>query len=216
MGRTSDARARLVTSAAEFVYARGYQGVSVEELCERAGVKKGSFYHFFRSKQGLALAALDEQWKLAQEGLVEPAFKNDVPPLDRIGRFFEWVAAASSHEQETTGQVGGCRFGNLSAEMGSRDPAIRAKVESVFQAIAGYFERALEEAVAVGDLSGVDPAANAQALVAYMEGILLLGRTYNDPDLMKRLGRKAVQLACSGHVRDEHRDDLRIEKEANS
>ena len=195
MGRTSDAKDRLVSSASERLYALGYQGVGVEELCNHAGVKKGSFYHFFPSKQDLAIAALDFQWDLAREGMVEPAFKSDLPPLGRIHRFFELMAEASASEKSSVGYVGGCRFGNLSAEMSSHDPNIREKVGAIFQAITDYFEQALAEAKQGGELPNIDPVVNAQALMAYMEGILLLGRTYDDPSLMKKLASKAIDLA---------------------
>ena len=198
MGRTSDARERLLSSAGELVYALGYQSVSVEELCEHAGVKKGSFYHFFPSKQELTLAALDAQWNIARDALVEPAFASDLPPLERIQRFFDSIAGASADEQGQTGQVRGCRFGNLVAEMGSQNPKIRQKVSSIFQAIAAYFEQALEEAINAGELSSINPRVTALALLAYMEGILLLGRAYNDADLMRRLGQEAVQFASTG------------------
>src|SRR5260370_32312545 len=198
MGRTSDARERLVSSAGELVYALVYQGVSVEELCYRAEVKKGSFDHFFPSKQELTLAALDAQWNRMRDALVEPAFASDLPPLERIQRFFDSMAGASADEQGQTGQVGGCRFGNLVAEMGSQNPQIRQKVLSVFQALATYFEQTLEEAINAGALSSINPRVTALALLAYMEGMLLLGRTYNDADLMRHLGQQAIQFALAG------------------
>lgn len=198
MGRTSDARERLLSSAGELLYALGYHGVSVEELCERAGVKKGSFYHFFPSKQELTLAVLDAQWNIMRDALVEPAFASDLPPLERIQRFFDLMAGASADEQGKTGQIGGCRFGNLVAEMGSQNPQIRQKVLSVFQALATYFERALEEAINAGEVSSINPRMTAFALLGYMEGLLLLGRTSNDADLMRQLGQRALQFARAG------------------
>jgi len=193
----SDARERLLSSAGELVYTLGYQGASVEELCERAGVKKGSFYHFFASKQELTLAALEAQWNLMRDALVEPAFASDLPPLERIQRFFDVMAEASADEQRQTGQIGGCRFGNVVAEMGSQDPTIRHQVWSVFQAIATYFERALEEAQSAGDVSNINPRMTALALLAYMEGILLLGRASHDADMMRQLGQQALQFALA-------------------
>src|SRR5579862_6516066 len=187
MGRMSDARARLLSSAGELIYALGYQGASVEEVCERARVKKGSFYHFFPSKQALTLAALDAQWNLMRAALVEPAFASDLPPLERIQRFFDAMVEASADEQRQIGQIGGCRFGNLVAEMGSQDPKIRQQVWSVFQAITTYFEKALEEALNAGDVSNINPRVTALALLAYMEGVLLLGRASHDADVMRQL-----------------------------
>ena len=53
MGRTSDARERLIATAIELIRARSYESVGVDALCNHAQVKKGSFYHFFPSKQDL-------------------------------------------------------------------------------------------------------------------------------------------------------------------
>jgi len=195
MGRTSDARERLVAAAMELIYARGYQGVGVDELCARAGVRKGSFYYFFRSKRDLALAALDLRWKLAREHMVAPILEGDAPPLERIRRFFDAMAAASTQEKTTTGECGGCAFGNLSAEMSSHDAKIRRRVRKVFDEIAGFVAAALAEAVRGGDVAGIDAAENARAVVAYMAGRLLLARTYNDPSILRRLGEKAVDVA---------------------
>jgi len=196
MGRTSDANERLVATAAELLHARGYASVGVEALCRRARVRKGSFYHFFRSKHALTLAALDWHWRRTREQVLDPAFRGDLPPIQRLERFFDLLANVQTSTRKRTGQLLGCPFGNLSGEMTSQDPRIRQKLRQIFQGIASYFEGALSEAVATGDLPRIDPPTNAQALVAYMEGVLLLAAAENDPALIKRLGRKAVQLAA--------------------
>jgi TetR/AcrR family transcriptional repressor of nem operon len=58
MGRTSDARDRLIESGQGLMHERGFTAVGVSEVCAHAGVNKGSFYHFFPSKQELALAVI--------------------------------------------------------------------------------------------------------------------------------------------------------------
>ena len=65
MGRTSDARERLVESCQALMHEKGYTAVGVGEVCSRAGVNKGSFYHFFPSKQDLALTVIDQFGKEA-------------------------------------------------------------------------------------------------------------------------------------------------------
>lgn len=206
MGRTSDANERLVVTAAELLHARGYASVGVDALCRRAGVRKGSFYHFFPSKHALTLAALDWHWQRTRELVLEPAFRGDLPPVQRLERFFDVLAKVQSSTKKRTGQLLGCPFGNLSGEMSSQDVRIRRKLHQIFQGIASYFEKALGEAVAIGDLPAVDPATNAQALLAYVEGILLLAAVQNDASLIRQLGRKAIQLVCAAPVTSAHRD----------
>ncbi|MBW8705889.1 HTH-type transcriptional repressor NemR [Streptomyces sp. MBT84] len=62
MGRTSDAKERILTAAQSLIEQRGYSALGVAEICKAAGVPKGSFYYFFDSKEELALAVLDEHW----------------------------------------------------------------------------------------------------------------------------------------------------------
>jgi TetR/AcrR family transcriptional repressor of nem operon len=192
--RLKDARERLIASAIELIYARSYGAVSVDNLCERAGVHKGSFYHFFPSKRELLLAAIDVQWEQAKQTVLEPAFAPDVPPLERVARFFTLFTDPRCGDPAGTGCVLGCPFGNLAAEMGAQDPVIRAKVQDVFAGICAYVEGALREAVAEGTIAGVDPAAGARALLAYYEGIMLVAKAANDAALIEQLGRIGLQF----------------------
>ena len=60
-------RERLIDTTQRLLWSDGYAGVSVDRICKEAGVKKGSFYHFFPSKEDLVLEALDALWRMADE-----------------------------------------------------------------------------------------------------------------------------------------------------
>ena len=62
MGRTSDAREKILSAAQSLIELRGYSALGVAEICKAADVPKGSFYYFFESKEALALAVIDEHW----------------------------------------------------------------------------------------------------------------------------------------------------------
>ena len=190
MPRSSTARARLVECAGRRIHASSYAAVSVEDLCADAGVQKGSFYYFFRSKRDLALAAVDDQWAHTRATLLEPAFAPDVAPLERIARFFRTVA-----DRQRTDVVLGCPFGNLAAELATQDQLIRDRVRLVFAGYQTYFEQALREAAARGDVRETEVPGAAQALVAYLQGALLLARTHNDATTINTLADHAVKLA---------------------
>jgi len=89
MGRTSDAREKLIQTTMQLIWQRGYSAVGVSELCREAGVKPGSFYYFFPSKRDLVVAALEENWRLTRANVLEPAFSADVSAPGRIKRIFE-------------------------------------------------------------------------------------------------------------------------------
>ena len=198
MGRTSDARKRLIDSAIEMIHARSYADVGVNELCGHAGVKKGSFYHFFPSKRDLTLAALDELAQRYRRDIFGPAFSTDLPPLERIQHLFELAYQYHLSLARTAGRMQGCHFGNLAMELSTQDEAIRQKVKQIFGGAVTLFEQALNDAVASGDLPEIDTSTAAHALEAYLEGVLLLAKTWNDPDLVQRLAPGAAQLAMIG------------------
>ena len=63
MGRVSDAKERLMEAVRELIWTGSYGSTTIDQICDRAGVKKGSFYYFFDSKAELAAAALTEEWE---------------------------------------------------------------------------------------------------------------------------------------------------------
>jgi TetR/AcrR family transcriptional repressor of nem operon len=189
MPRTSSARQRLIEGARQLIHASSYAAVSVDALCTAAGVRKGSFYHFFPSKRDLALAALDEQWARAQRTILEPAFAADLPPLERLARFFRAVA---DHQRGSV--VRGCPFGNLAVEVATQDDVIRERVREIFAGYRTYFEVALADAAEEGSVSATSVTASAEALVAYFQGALLLAKTHNDAGVIERLAERVPSL----------------------
>ena len=194
MGRTSDARERLLRSAGELLSGRGYADVGVQEICDRAGVKKGSFYHFFRSKRDLLVAVVDADAEFYRQ-LFDRAMSTELEPLQRIQRVFELEYKLHRSARDTTGRVEGCKVGNLAAELSIADDGIRRRLNATFEEWAGYLEASLREAIESGAIKETDPATSARALVAYLEGIALLAKTYNDPEVFNRLAAESMLLA---------------------
>lgn len=192
MGRTSDARERLVESARQLMHERGYTAVGVAELCDKAQVNKGSFYHLFPSKQDLALEVIDAFWADSARFLDEMV-AGDGPPLDRLRRFFEAVPAHQRRIGKEHG-VAGCPIGTLAQEMSSQDPVLRKRLAEVLERQVAKFERVIAEAVGRGDLPRLDARRAALALTSLHQGALLLAKTWNDADSLKGLGEDALRL----------------------
>src|SRR6266511_409911 len=129
MGRTSDAKERLIATMADLVHRRGYLAVGVEDVCKAAGVKKGSFYHFFSSKRDLMLAALESQRHMAHAHVLATAFHGDVPALQRIDRLFAMVAEMETSNKKNGGRVLGCPFGNIAVEMSASEPKLARRAD---------------------------------------------------------------------------------------
>ena len=196
MGRKSNAAERLVTAMASLVHQRGYLAVGVDDVCKAAGVKKGSFYHFFASKRDLMLAALDRQAQMGEQHLVGAAFNADLPPLKRIERLLETAGRLEASNKTRGGHVLGCPFGNLAAEVGGSEPLLTKRVDQALCKFSESIRDALVEAKRLGHVPrGLDVRKATDAILAYFEGVMLLAKTRNDPSLIRRLGPMAVHLA---------------------
>lgn len=198
MARRSDAKDRLLSSALELVSERSYAGVGVQELCEHAGVKKGSFYYFFKSKQDLMLAALAHQSRVIDQMLFTPALASDLPPLERIEHLFHLTYEFQKPMMEKTGRIPGCFFGNLALELSTQDESIRHCLDRIFRTAVASIRNTVEEAIKVGDLPEVDAQSTAEAILAYWEGVILLAKVRNQPELLKKLAKGAKEIAIAG------------------
>jgi TetR/AcrR family transcriptional repressor of nem operon len=195
MGRTSDARDRLLEGAIRLFQACSYHHVAVSDLCDYAGVKKGSFYHFFESKQDLTLQALDLKWEQTRRYLLSHAFSPHRSPAERIRRQFEiaFGYARSCHASE--GHVSGCGFGNLALELGAQDEIIRQKLDEIFKDWTDLIRQVLEYAVRGGQILTSDPQTVARGILAFLEGSIMLAKVSNHPESIRELTDQALLLA---------------------
>lgn len=200
MGRTSDAKARLIGAAMELIYARGYSAVGVQEICAQAGVNKGSFYHFFPSKQALVLTVIDAYAQYVQQ-MWEEAMMAVQSPLERMLQVFKVTYEAHCTLVDACGQMRGCPIGNLALELSNQDEIIRQKLWEVFRGWADMVEQMLRESAVSGELHVHDIDTTAQSIIAYFEGVLLLAKTQNDPLVVKQLAQ-GVKYLLETHRRD--------------
>ncbi len=187
MNPGNDTRQRILESARDLIYARSYAEVGVAAICENAGVKKGSFYHFFPSKRELTLAVIDVFLLDFKQRIFAEAFDPALSPMSRFRRLGELSYRLQKEIAQTTGQTLGCPFGNIALEMSSQDEVLRRKVEAVFAQIRTLFRRTLKEAQEQGEIGEVDLDATANAMLAYAEGLMLMAKTHNDPELIRTL-----------------------------
>lgn len=179
MGRTSDAKERLLEAMIELIWAGSYHSTSVDQICERAGVKKGSFYHFFESKTDLALAGIDHSWAEHRKEL-DQTFSPVIPPLERIWRCFREFREEQEEMKAKHGRVLGCPIHTLGAEVSTIEDRLRDKLQEILAQFIRYYESAIRDAHYQGIIEAPDAPALARILFAYGEGLLLHARIWND------------------------------------
>ncbi|HKJ71721.1 MAG TPA: TetR/AcrR family transcriptional regulator [Gammaproteobacteria bacterium] len=198
MGRTSNAREGLISAAADELWQGSYGSVGVGSLCAAAGVKRGSFYYFFDSKDDLVLAALERSWARLRERFDATLGDTAVAPLQRLPRLFEAIADLHDGFLQETGQVPGCPFGNLGVELGNSHPGIRERVAAIFGRAKARLQTVLDEAREAGELDADagEIERRAEQIFACLQGSQVLAKTHNDPDAIRRMAPVAVAIAC--------------------
>jgi len=195
MQATTDTQQRILDAASTLIFARSYADVGVADICRHAGVKKGSFYHFYPSKQALMLAVMDAQFINMKEKIIDKAFAEDLPPLARLERFAELAYQLQKQINNETGFVLGCLFGNLANELSTQDEPIRGQIQETFSKLQKLFSNVLQAAQQRGELPmELDTEATGKAMLAYFEGVLLMAKNQNNPEVIRQLMPVMTQM----------------------
>ncbi|WP_371542032.1 TetR/AcrR family transcriptional regulator [Streptomyces sp. NBC_00554] len=193
MGRTSDAREKILSAAQTLIELRGYSALGVAEICKTAGVPKGSFYYFFESKEALALAVIDEHWAGQKAGWTR-ILNEDAVPLDRLRRLFEETEAGQRAGQQSCGTVSGCLFGNLTLELSNQTEAIRMRLQEIFEAQVEMVDSVIAEALERHEVTVTDTREAARSVVAQLEGQVLFAKLYNNTQRLGSLWGNSLAL----------------------
>ncbi len=177
----------------ELIWTGSYGTTSVDQICERAGVKKGSFYHFFESKTALALTAIDHGWAEHRKKL-DQTFSPVLSPLERIWRCFREMRLEQELMREKHGRVLGCPIHSLGAEVSTTDEQLRNKLQEILAQFIRYYESAIRDAYFQGVVEAPDAPALARILFAYGEGLLLHARIWNDLSYLNEVEEGACRI----------------------
>lgn len=177
MKRAHSLRDRIVAATKDLIWERGFENMSPRDVMDRSGAGQGSLYHHFRSKQALAIAALDEM-KAEEMASVEQLFDPALPPLERISRYL-------ARERNA---LRGCRMARLANEAAMQEPDLRGPVASYLEHIAVLIASTLAEAQARGEIdANVDPKQIGATLLAIVEGGFVLARAHWDEARMREV-----------------------------
>jgi TetR/AcrR family transcriptional repressor of nem operon len=193
VGRTSDARERILSAAQSLIEVRGYSALGVAEICKVADVPKGSFYYFFESKEALTLSVVDEHWA-SQERLWTRILTSDAAPMQRLRQLFEETEVELRAGQQTCGTVSGCLFGNLTLEMSNHTEAIRTRLQEIFDAQVKLVDSVITEALQRNEVTVTDTREAARSVVAQLEGQVLFAKLYNSTDRLSPLWANCLAL----------------------
>jgi TetR/AcrR family transcriptional repressor of nem operon len=167
---TTATRQRILEAGAQLIHRQGFNHTGIQEILQAAGVPKGSFYFYFKSKEEFGLALIDffgQFWRAKAEEFLDDQSQ---PPLARLQGLFAWFLAYFKQ----TGCVGGCPVGNLAQEMGDVSPAFGQRLSQAIDFMAGRVAETLEEARQAGQLApDRNPRELAYFIIASWQGALI-------------------------------------------
>jgi TetR/AcrR family transcriptional regulator, transcriptional repressor for nem operon len=137
-----ESKVKFLDAALHVIRAKGYSATRVEDVCEAAGLTKGSLFHHFGSKEELALAAADHFAAMADRAFASAPYRNVADPLDRLLAYVDFRAAILTGELPDYT----CLLGTMVQEVYDTNPAIRAACDKHISAHATDVARDIAEA----------------------------------------------------------------------
>ena len=172
-----DTREKLVRTAEKLMLRDGYSATRVDEVIRKAGLSKGSFYHFFDSKEALGLAALEHYYSDRMSRLAAGSYASETDPLRRAEGFLEHASRVVEDLWAT-----GCLLASLAADAAGSNRAIANALK----------KRTSEFRALLCDLLGpfatprITAAELADHFLVCIEGSIVLARIYDDPTFLRR------------------------------
>lgn len=189
----NETKLKLLLTAVDMIWESSYGSVSVEDICERAGVKKGSFYYAFKSKSDLAVAAFEYHWD-HKRPLLDKIFSSQLPPLERLEGYCDLIIKDQLTKYQTFGKMLGCPFCSIGCELSTQDENIRGKVEQIGARGKKYLESLIRDMGAEGLIEVRDVSELANELNSYLVGVLTQAKIENNPKLVERLKHGVLRL----------------------
>jgi TetR/AcrR family transcriptional repressor of nem operon len=200
----SESKRKLLEAAVIMIWESSYGSVSVDDICSKAGVNKGSFYYAFKSKSDLAVAAFERYWE-TKRPIMDGAFSAQIPPLHRLDQICDNILDDQKKKYESFGKVLGCPFCSIGSELSTQDENIRLKAEQVTARMTKYWESLIRDLATEGLIECQDHSELAKEVGSYITGILMQAKIENSlkpiekikHGLFRLLGIRQPQVAAA-------------------
>jgi TetR/AcrR family transcriptional regulator, transcriptional repressor for nem operon len=178
-GPGHESKTRILDAALQVIRAKGYSATRIEDVCEAAGLTKGSFFHHFDSKEELAIAAADYWTEVPSALFAQAPYHAPTDPLHRI------VAHVDFRKSLRRGELADftCLVGTMMQEVYDTHPAIRQACE---RSITGHARTLVPEIEAAIERYGIDPEWTAESLALFtqaaLQGAFILAKARHSAD----------------------------------
>jgi TetR/AcrR family transcriptional repressor of nem operon len=173
-----DTRSDIIKVGTELIARQGYNATGVEMVLKEAGVPKGSFYHYFKSKEEFGLAVMEVFADYYSQRMTALLQDTTLSPLARIRKLLGGSLQRFSNNQCSKG----CLIGNLGQEMADQNERFRARLDEIFDDWRRLFAGCLSEAQTAKELdSRLDVEVLASFVLSGWEGSILRAKVMKSP-----------------------------------
>lgn len=169
-----ETKRKLVDASVKLMRAQGYHATTVDDICATAGVTKGGFFHYFKSKEDIAQAAITRFGEGKAQDFHCAPFRRLADPLDRVYARLDFVKASTGGE---SGLTKGCLIGMFAQELSFTHSEFRSACQDSFLRMARDFEKDIADAKLVhAPGADFDPRHVAMLYVSIIQGSLMLAK----------------------------------------
>ena len=176
----SPSRIKILQAAQLLMLRKGYTATTIDQICEEAGITKGSFFHHFSSKEQLATVVLDYYWTNLQ-GMIDETIFQKKDPLARIYNFLDFTIKI----YQTPLFESSCLLGNLAQEISATNEELRQLCDSYLSRQVEIIKKQFDEAIEFHSASkNIDTHSLASSLVAVIQGSIILAKVGNNKSVI--------------------------------
>lgn len=173
----SPTKEKLLDAAEQLMLAKGFPATTVDEICDFAGFTKGSFFHYFESKEQLGKEVLDRFYLAFQQRLQQGSFREETDPLQRLYGYVERFIEMSRKPEFSSS----CLLGNFTVELSETHPAIGSLCARFFKEWTAAVKQDLDQAKAqYAPKATFDTQSVAEYLIALVQGTKILAKAKQD------------------------------------
>jgi TetR/AcrR family transcriptional repressor of nem operon len=170
---TKDTRKEIIRAGMGIIARHGFNSTGIEAILKQAGVPKGSFYHYFPSKQEFGLQVLDH-FAAGIDRIFTSMLSDD--SLSPLARFRKCVESLVVRFEDNNCSVG-CLVANLGQELADQNEEFRMRLDGVFRSWMRHFELCLRDAQSAGEIPDESsPELLAEVFISGFEGALLVSK----------------------------------------
>lgn len=174
--RHDDTRQHILDTGYRIIAGKGFSGVGLNEILQTAGVPKGSFYHYFKSKEQYGQALLESFFAAYLSGIDALFQTPDLSARERLVRYWEqWLQSQCADCEEQK-----CLVVKLSAEVADLSDAMRVTLRDGTDQVVARITRCIEAGVADSSLPALEARATAQMLYQLWLGASLLAKLHRN------------------------------------